>query len=1013
MPLTRNTTHSNDLNSKIFYPVANMGVDMEHEDSNYNSMLNNCSYTSIVNQTTLKAESNTKLNILHVNCRSIYSDDKFDDFLLFLQRTDANWSIICISETWLRNDVQSKKSIAGYNAYFENRSDSLGGGVAIYVRCDIESCLLKPNHSITCTESVFVDCKLSCNVRFTIGVVYRPPKLHPGIFTPELERCLEDITAQNNSIIICGDFNFDLFKASDDSNVEHFLNTFLSHGFLPTISKATRVSSDCSSLIDNIFCNNIRMINKSSIIFDDSSDHFPIYVTCNILNKKQIHKRSERTVFNFKRLLDLRSYLKDKLTNFNHLTDPETACDQILDAYKKGMEKFSITVKPNRKTTPVNPWITPAILSSINKRHELFTIKCKNPSAENVRKYQIYRNKLTNIIRIAKQNFYRTKLEENKDNPREVWNIINSVSKGRCISNEDVFPSSFKGMNGEQIKDDKKIANDFNAFFSSIGKKLQENIPSRNELPTDNITKVADVTLNHFEPTDVEEVTSLLQSMKNVGAGLDKINARIFKGTYKVIIKEITHFVNLCLQNGVFPKQLKIALIKPIYKSGEKDVFGNYRPISILPYISKLLEKIIHTRLMDFLTENSIINQSQFGFQKGLSTYMPILLLQENITKAFEKGNATCGIYLDLKKAFDTVDIKILVDKIEKYGIKNSALKILRSYLSERKQCVKINERISGLLNTNIGVPQGSILGPLLFIIYINDLPNVLSNGTCLLYADDTAIFFEGDDEEQLQKSVNEEMLKINNWMQINKLSLNMNKTVGQLYSNNSKVKDITVTMNNIKIKFVETVKYLGIFIDSKLTWCDHITSLASVISRNVGILYRSSFVLGREPLLLLYNSLILAHINYCCVVWGLTFPSLLHKIEILQKKAVRIITASGRLAHSEPLFKSLKVLKIMDIAKQQAIILLHKKTQGTLPYTLDRLFEMNESHSIATRNIKHIKEPFSHKLYKTHTASWTGPRVWNSVMVPIFPAIEDVPSSKGVIKKISKNYFLQSYDQF
>ena len=174
--------------------------------------------------------------------------------------------------------------------------------------------------------------------------------------------------------------------------------------------------------------------------------------------------------------------------------------------------------------------------------------------------------------------------------------------------------------------------------------------------------------------------------------------------------------------------------------------------------------------------------------------------------------------------------------------------------MSERKQCVKINESVSDLLNVNIGVPQGSILGPLLFIIYINDLPNVLISGSCLLYADDTAIFFEGSEEKRLQENVNEDLLKISEWMQINKLSLNMEKTVGQLYSNSSKVKNIAAAMNNIEVKFVETVKYLGIFIDNKLTWRDHIVSLANVISRNIGILYRSSFVLGREPLLLLYG---------------------------------------------------------------------------------------------------------------------------------------------------------------
>ena len=222
----------------------------------------------------------------------------------------------------------------------------------------------------------------------------------------------------------------------------------------------------------------------------------------------------------------------------------------------------------------------------------------------------------------------------------------------------------------------------------------------------------------------------------------------------------------------------------------------------------------------------------------------------------------------------------------------------------------------------------------------------MLQSGTCLLYADDTAIFFESDSEEHMQSKINEEIPKICNWLNVNKLSLNTEKTMGQLYSNTTKVKNIEVKINGKSIKFVETVKYLGVFIDRKLTWRDHITSLANVISRNIGILYRSSFILERDPLLLLYNVLILSHINYCCLVWGMTFPTLVNKIEILQKKAVRIITGIGCIAHSEPLFKELKVLKAKDIAKQQALILIHKKIKGALPSSLEHLFHKNEQHT-------------------------------------------------------------------
>ena len=216
-------------------------------------------------------------------------------------------------------------------------------------------------------------------------------------------------------------------------------------------------------------------------------------------------------------------------------------------------------------------------------------------------------------------------------------------------------------------------------------------------------------------------------------------------------------------------------------------------------------------------------------------------------------------------------------------------------------------------------------------------------------------------------------------------------------------MKNLKIIINNKSIKFEETVKYLGVLIDNKLTWRDHILFLSNIISKNIGILYRSSLVLDRKHLLLLYNSLILPHINYCCIVWGMTFPSLINKIEILQKKAVRIISGSSRIAHSEPLFKELKLLKVKDIAKQQALILIHRKIQHSLPGLVGCLFAINEYHTANTRNIKHITEPFSHKLYRTHTVGWQGPRLWNTILAPIFPLIRDIPISKNVIKKSQK----------
>ena len=416
--------------------------------------------------------------------------------------------------------------------------------------------------------------------------------------------------------------------------------------------------------------------------------------------------------------------------------------------------------------------------------------------------------------------------------------------------------------------------------------------------------------------------------MRNVGGGYDKINTKLFKATYKSIIFEIVHLMNLCLQQSTFPSLLKRAVIKPIYKSGDKQLFNNYRPISLLPVISKLLEKLIYCRLHQHLVLNNILNANQFGFRKNMSTYMPLLLLQEKITKAFETNKIVCGLYLDLRKAFDTVDINILLSKIQAYGIKDKAYEMINSYLCDRTQCVEIDTQRSSFLPIEIGVPQGSILGPLLFIIYINDFPNVSDKITSYLYADDTAIFIEGKGEREIQNTIDSVMPKIADWFASNQLSLNTDKTFYQIHSN--KKTQITTSLNlaGASIKRVKSVKYLGVFIDDDLKWQTHIRKLHTVLCRNIGMLCRLRYFLDSSHLLLLYNSLFLSHVNYCCFLYSNSYSSHISEIEKLQKRAVRIIDGQSRLSHSAPIFKKLKLLRLKDIGQQQILLIMHKKTE-------------------------------------------------------------------------------------
>jgi len=280
-----------------------------------------------------------------------------------------------------------------------------------------------------------------------------------------------------------------------------------------------------------------------------------------------------------------------------------------------------------------------------------------------------------------------------------------------------------------------------------------------------------------------------------------------------------------------------------------------------------------------------------------------------------------------------------------------------------------------------------------------------------LLYADDTAIFFESEDISSLQLLITQESTHICKWLQINKLSLNTQKTAYQLYKNSNIGSDLTIQLNGVTIKEETEVKYLGIYIDANLKWSSHIDHLSLILSRNIGIINRSKYFLNKHSLLLLYNALVLPYISYCCIVWGFTYPTYINKIEILQKRVVRIIDNQHRLAHSDPIFKTLNILKVKDIARQQLITVIHKTFNGSLATELDALFIFANTPYITTRHRRHFNEIFTEKLYRTRVASWIGPRLWNSVITPHISEMDLRVTSKDRLKKFTKERFLMSYN--
>ena len=395
-------------------------------------------------------------------------------------------------------------------------------------------------------------------------------------------------------------------------------------------------------------------------------------------------------------------------------------------------------------------------------------------SVANEIKYKTYRNKLNRILKVAERKYYSDLIDENKHNIKKTWQIIKNIVNKNIMRK---YQSKFKLSDGSITCDKSIVSEKFNEFFTGIGPSLAKKIPKQTLSPLNYLGNPIIQSIFLSEVT-TNEIDKIIQSLKNGAAGHDDITAANLKLVARSINQPLAYLCNLSFTQGVFPMELKLANILPLYKSEDPYSFNNYRPVSLLCVLSKVFEKVMYDRLLEFLEIHKLLFAGQFGFRKQHSSYMALMILIDKLISSLDKGEMVIGIFLDFSKAFDTVDHEILLQKLFHYGVRGCALDWFRSYLCGRKQYVTYNNVSSNTKSINCGVPQGSILGPLLFLIYINDLSKVCTYTTPILFADDTNIFLNGLDIQQMQNTINKELLNISNWLKANKLSLNVKKPI-------------------------------------------------------------------------------------------------------------------------------------------------------------------------------------------------------------------------------------------
>jgi len=409
------------------------------------------------------------------------------------------------------------------------------------------------------------------------------------------------------------------------------------------------------------------------------------------------------------------------------------------------------------------------------------------------------------------------KIVECENNLYKTWRIIKTLIHG---DDSNSLPDEFY-INDKECKNKNHIANKFNEFFTEIGSKLASNISPTDASYTDYL-KSSTLTSIGIELTSPSELVSIANEFHTTQSeGMDKINPKIARGSIDSISAPLAAIINCSLISGIIPDSLKLAKVIPVFKTGDKKRIENYRPISILPYFSKFFEKVMHIRIMSFITMRDTLFNGQFGFRKGLSTYMAVLEMCDKISEARDRNLFSIGVFFDLSKAFDTVNHKILLRKLEHYGIRGMCLAWIRDYLKGRRQCVLYNGFTSHILAINCGVPQGSILGPLLFLLYVNDIHLASSALHFIMFADDTNVFMSDSSLLELINRLNVELAKVGTWFKANKLSLNLKKTNYILFSSKRKIASVhdypfSINIDNQNINSVTSAKFLGVYIDDQ-----------------------------------------------------------------------------------------------------------------------------------------------------------------------------------------------------
>lgn len=890
-------------------------------------------------------------SIITQNIRSIYKN--IDDLQVTLSTLTNDIDIIILTECRL-NVNKPIPCITNYISFQTSNLLNQNDGVVLYAKNNTKSKIneIKLQHA-SCLQ-------VETN-NYTIIGIYRSPSNHDAErFIDSLNQYLETIKTHKN-IIIMGDININIIPKQNENNYDknnrnNYLNMLGSHGILPGHLLPTREDScldHCMIKLDrNTTTGNIAVLNTTI------TDHCTIYLKLTNTKNKKIKKYLTKTITKINYENAIITLANNKLDDLILCDDPNTITEKLINIINESIQENTKEIKLPKSKRNIKPWITPGILKCIKNRNDMQK-RCRlDPCNETLKiTYHRYRNFCNNLIKKLKRKYDKETLNNATNNNKTLWKNIKTIAnlsqtKMDCTELLNIKPNPIEAVNY------------VNNYFGQLGQILANDITNKihqiNQATSDN-NKTQPTSFVLLDTSQIEVYNTILSLKSDSAPGWDGITSRFLKQAIHLLTPVLCHLVNLCFNKGVFPSLLKQSIITPVYKSGDRADANNYRPISVLPSISKIIEKLINTRILNYLNKFNIISASQYGFRGGVSTEDAVVKITSRIVEHLDHRKKCLTVFLDLKKAFDTVSVPILLHKLENVGIRGVPLLLLKSYLTDRKQRVKINQYASADIGINFGIPQGSVLGPTLFLVYINELCNLkLKNGQVYSYADDTAIVFTGSSWKNVHREAELELSLITNWLEQNLLTLNTaksqyicfsinnvnqpkqsiikihkcpnfnnntnlnNKTPNNFNDNHSLPDDNSTHSNQCScptITKVEHIKYLGIIIDQRLSWHKQIELVAGRVRKLIWVFKTLRHIAPKKLLIRIYTALAQSIITYCIPVWGGASKIKFLEVERAQRSLLKIMFFKPYRFPTNELYTIGEVLTVRKLYIAQIIV--------------------------------------------------------------------------------------------